>query len=63
MARILIVDDEKSIRTTLSEFVKEDGHEVLTAEDAEEGFRLLQERPFDIIVTDIILPRVAPGQT
>lgn len=58
MARILIVDDEKSIRVTLSEFVKEDGHEVLTAENAEEGLRLLQQDPIDIVVTDIILPRV-----
>jgi len=55
---VLIVDDERSIRASLSEFVQEDGHEVLTAEDADEGFRLLQEQPVDIIVTDIILPRV-----
>ncbi len=58
MARILVVDDEKSIRTTLREFIEEDGHEVLTAEDAEEALSLLGEDSFDIVVTDIILPRV-----
>lgn len=58
MATILIVDDEKSIRRTLHEFVKEDGHEALTAEDAEEGLRIVLREPVDIVVTDIILPRV-----
>ena len=59
MARILIADDERSIRTTLSDFVKEDGREVFIAEGAAEGFYMLQERPTDVVVTDIILPHVA----
>jgi signal transduction histidine kinase/DNA-binding response OmpR family regulator len=59
MARILIVDDEKSIRRTLSEFLRADGHEVGEAENAEVALQLLRERPFDLVVTDIILPRVS----
>ena len=58
MARILVVDDEKSIRNTLSEFIMEEGHEVLTAEDAEQAFRFLGENRLDVVVTDIILPRI-----
>ena len=58
MARILVVDDEKSIRNTLSEFIKEDGHEVLTAQNADQALRLLAEDRLDVVVTDIILPRV-----
>jgi len=53
MVRILIADDERSIRTTLSDFVKEDGREAFIAEGAEEGFYMLQERPPDVVVTDI----------
>ena len=58
MARILIVDDEKSIRRTLGEFLRADGHEVIEAEDADVALRQLNEREFDVVVTDIILPRV-----
>ncbi len=58
MAKVLIVDDEKSIRTTLSEFVKEDGHDVWTAENATDGLRIVSEVAPDVVVTDIVLPRI-----
>ncbi len=57
-ARVLIVDDEESIRITLAEFIKEDGYTVHTAEDAAEALRLMDEHAFDVVVTDIVLPRV-----
>jgi response regulator RpfG family c-di-GMP phosphodiesterase len=57
LARILIVDDEESIRTTLGAFVEKAGHEVSLAGDAAEALRLLRESPFDVVVSDIILPR------
>jgi PAS domain S-box-containing protein/putative nucleotidyltransferase with HDIG domain len=59
MAKVLIVDDEKSIRATLAEFVREDGHEVRTAESAVEALRLAEVDPPDVVVTDIILPRMS----
>lgn len=58
MARILIVDDERSIRSTLAEFIREDGHDVFTAEDADQALQLLSEQAPAIVVTDIILPRM-----
>ena len=58
MARVLVVDDEQSIRITVSEFIKEDGHEVNTAADATQALRLIEEQDFDVIVTDIILPKI-----
>ena len=58
MSKILIVDDERSIRTTLSEFVREDGHEVFTAEDASEALDLLEQELPDVVISDIILPRI-----
>jgi len=58
MARILIVDDEKSIRMTLAEFIREDGHDVFTAEDATQALELLVEKDPAVVITDIILPRM-----
>jgi len=57
-ARVLIVDDEESIRTTLAEFIKEDRYVIDTAEDAAEALRLMDKYAFDVIVTDIVLPRM-----
>lgn len=57
MARVLIVDDVESIRTSLGAFVENVGHEVSLASDADEALNLIREQPFDVVVTDIILPR------
>ena len=59
MTRILVVDDEKSIRVTLREFLKEAGYHVETAEDAQAALGLLECGNFDIVVTDIVLPRMS----
>ncbi len=58
MGNILVVDDEKSIRVTLKEFLLEDGHDVHVAEDADVAMGLLEKEEIDVVVTDIILPRV-----
>ena len=58
MAKILIVDDEKSIRLTLQAFLKDEGYEVEVAEDVEHAQDLLQRQTFDVVVSDIIMPRV-----
>ena len=58
MAEVLIVDDEKSIRLTLSEMLRADGFEVESAESAEIALKLLATKPYDVVVTDIIMPRV-----
>jgi len=58
MSRILIVDDEKGIRVTLGEFLSDAGHEVGLAEDAETATEMLGAGDFDVVVTDIIMPRI-----
>jgi signal transduction histidine kinase len=58
MARILIVDDERSIRTTLSAFLQDEGYEVEVAEDVGRAQELLSLADYDVVVSDIILPRV-----
>ena len=58
MSRVLIVDDEKSIRFTLREFLVAAGHEVHVAADAHEALRLLDGARFDVVVCDIVLPQI-----
>ena len=55
--RILIVEDEKTLRETLEDYLKEDGFEVKIAKDGETGMNLIKEEEFDLIVLDIILPK------
>ncbi len=58
MSNILIVDDEESIRITLKEFLRDAGYEVDAAEDVELAMKMLAARDFDVVVSDIILPRI-----
>lgn len=55
MARILVVDDEESIRFTFERFLRARGHTVFTARDCGEVFTTLAETGPDLIVADIIL--------
>ena len=57
-ARVLVVDDERSLRLTVSAFLAKAGHDVRVAEDAEEALGLLETRPVDVVLSDIILPRM-----
>lgn len=59
MSRVLIVDDEKSIRTTLSEFLSADGHETVSVGDADEALSLMQRAEFDVVISDIIMPKLS----
>lgn len=56
MARILLVDDERSIRLTLRVFLENAGHSVALAEDAEQAAQMLEGEPYDVLITDIVLP-------
>lgn len=55
MARILIIDDEESIRFTLDKFLQFAGHQVFTARNYEEAIRFISGDRFDIIFADIML--------
>jgi PAS domain S-box-containing protein len=57
MAQLLVVDDEKSIRLTLAEFLRVDGHTVRVAATAAAALQLLAEEPADVIISDIVLPQ------
>jgi len=58
MAKILVADDEKKMRHLLSMILEESGHEVLCAEDGEQAFLAVQDEKFDMVVSDIKMPRM-----
>ena len=55
--RILVVDDEKAKRLTLRDALATQGHEVVTAADGEEALRKLGDPRFDVVVTDLRMPK------
>ncbi len=56
MTRILIVDDEPSMRDVLSIALSDEHYEVVTANDGDQAVALLQEEPFNVVVSDIRMP-------
>jgi DNA-binding NtrC family response regulator len=58
MAKILIIDDERSIRNSLREILEYEGYEVKDAADGVEGFKIASEEKFDIILSDIKMPKM-----
>ncbi len=59
MARILIVEDDPSILRGLADNLRFESYEVLTATDGETGYRLAREEKPDLIVLDLMLPRLS----
>src|ERR1700751_2753167 len=55
---ILLVDDEDSVRKVLAFPLERDGYAVVQAGDGEEALRLFGEQPIDLVVLDIMLPRL-----
>ena len=55
MAKILLVDDERSIRITLSAFLEKEKHEVIAASNVEEALLILEKEAFDLIISDVIM--------
>jgi DNA-binding NtrC family response regulator len=56
MQRILVIDDEESIRDLLKDFLVAKGFQVAVASDGESGLQLLKEDAFDIILLDLMMP-------
>lgn len=57
MAKILVIDDEKSIRDTLKEILEYEDHKVDLAEDGEEGLEKFKNNKYEIILLDIKMPK------
>jgi len=57
-ARILLVDDEQSIQTLLSYPLRKEGYDVVQATDGHQALERFAEEPFDLVVLDLMLPRI-----
>lgn len=57
MKKILIVEDEKEIRNILKVYLLTAGYEVTEAADGEEAMKIFYEKPFDLVILDIMLPK------
>jgi two-component system nitrogen regulation response regulator NtrX len=58
MAKLLIIDDEKSIRKTLREILEYEKYQVDEAADGTEGLGLIQKNTYDLIMCDIKMPKM-----
>jgi two-component system KDP operon response regulator KdpE len=57
MSRVLVADDEAAIRKVVRDALTQAGHEVETAVDGEEAQALLEAGEFDLVITDLNMPR------
>jgi CheY-like chemotaxis protein len=58
MAKILVVDDDSLSRQNISRFLSEDGHSIEQAGDGSEALELLKNGHFDLVLSDILMPKV-----
>jgi len=55
--RILLVEDEQSLRMTLTDRLRSEGYEVDSAPDGDSGLKKAIKEPFDLVILDVMLPR------
>jgi two-component system nitrogen regulation response regulator NtrX len=58
MARILVIDDEKSIRNSLKEILEFEGYDVHSAENGVEGMSMIKDDDYDLVICDIKMPKM-----
>ena len=56
MARLLVIDDEANLRHTVSYALRQEGYEVLTAADGDEGLAVFRQAAPDLVILDVMLP-------
>jgi two-component system, chemotaxis family, chemotaxis protein CheY len=56
MAKILIIDDDASIRALLVAILEEENHELREADDGRKGLQMFREEPADLVITDVLMP-------
>lgn len=58
MAKILVIDDERSIRNIIGELLEMEGHTVKSAENGVQGLEAVFAEPFDLVISDIKMPEM-----
>lgn len=61
MARVLLVEDERSLRELIYEALANSGHEPTIAENGVQAIRQLEEHEFDVVISDISMPEGVSG--
>lgn len=56
MANILVIDDDVQILWVIRRILEKEGHKVISAPDGEKGMQLYQNAPYDLLITDMIMP-------
>jgi two-component system, OmpR family, response regulator ResD len=59
VAKVLIVDDEPNIREVVGLYLRHDGHDIVSAADGEEALEVFRESEPDLVVLDLMLPRIS----
>ena len=59
MTSVLVVDNDISIRSTLSEFLNREGIEIDAAADVSEAFEMIDRKDYDVILMDIVMPKTS----
>ena len=57
MFKVLVVEDDSNIRSLVSKFLENEGFEVSQAVDGQEALRIYEEQHFDILITDVMMPK------
>ncbi|MBD8490313.1 sigma-54-dependent Fis family transcriptional regulator [Echinicola sp. CAU 1574] len=58
MPKILIIDDEKVIRSTLKEILEYENYDIHEAQDGAEGLKMIESQDFDLVLCDIKMPKM-----
>jgi CheY-like chemotaxis protein len=56
MPRVLVVDDDKAIRSVIKTVLELEGFDVVVAEDGRRGIAAIQSHNFDVVIVDIFMP-------
>lgn len=62
MAKILIIDDERGVCEEFASILKDENHEVDTAQTATEGFEKIKFNQYDLIFLDVLMPKIEGRQ-
>ena len=57
-SRALVVEDQATILSVIREALSQEGYEVTTAQNGAQAAELLEREPFDLILTDMVTPRL-----
>jgi len=58
MQKIIFIEDESALQKTFGEILKQEGYEVISALDGETGIRLAKTQKPDLILLDLVLPKI-----